>query len=172
MAQISITEKLCRNCDTIKPISEFSKKRGNVSKPARHCWDCRRVRYAKRQSEDSQSERSQAVRFKAYLRRRYGITIEQYETILRNQRGVCAICLRANRNDIKLAIDHDHVTGHVRGLLCIPCNTMLGWLSDSPVLLRRAVKYLRAAADSADASPKDTEPQTLASSLPTQMAML
>ena len=64
---------------------------------------------------------------------RYGITLDQCKAILKAQHGVCAICNRPEskkRRDgsvFDLAIDHDHKTGKVRGLLCARCNSMLGW---------------------------------------------
>lgn len=67
--------------------------------------------------------------------RLYGITQEQYEDLLRQQDGVCAICKKLNVHKHHLSgevprlfIDHDHLTGRVRGLLCMGCNSKLGWL--------------------------------------------
>ena len=75
---------------------------------------------------------------------KYGITKEQYLTMYQQQNGLCAICLgpcRDSRNR-SMAVDHCHVTGRIRGLLCSPCNTAIGMLQDSPVMLRRAADYL------------------------------
>ena len=77
----------------------------------------------------------------------YGITIEQYESMLMQQNNVCAICLRAetatNRGKVKrLAVDHCHTTGKVRGLLCHNCNTTLGKYEDKPELIKRFIEYL------------------------------
>jgi hypothetical protein len=71
----------------------------------------------------------------------YGISLEEYNKMLSAQGGSCAICscvpgLR------RLAVDHNHSTGKVRGLLCGPCNRALGILSDDPALLRAASDYL------------------------------
>lgn len=71
----------------------------------------------------------------------YGITLEQYATILKRQRGHCALCLR-RPGKRWLCIDHDHQTGRVRGLLCLQHNTALGTLGDSIAGLRRAIRYL------------------------------
>ena len=59
------------------------------------------------------------------LRRYYGITIADYNAMLEEQRGCCALCGKPVGE--KLAVDHDHTTGRVRGLLCILCNSLLGW---------------------------------------------
>ena len=70
---------------------------------------------------------------------KYGITQEFYNTLMVSQRHVCAIC----ENSAKLVIDHDHITGKVRGLLCNSCNTGIGFLGDSPKRLKKAITYLR-----------------------------
>lgn len=73
------------------------------------------------------------VRLKAYERKgrlkKYGLSEEDYERLLAEQGGVCAICEEPPSGRWKrLAVDHDHETGEVRGLLCITCNTLLGRL--------------------------------------------
>ena len=76
--------------------------------------------------------------------RERGITMADYEQRLKDQDGVCAICHQPQRDRRKkyLAIDHCHTNGHVRGLLCTQCNTMLGNARDNPELLRNAALYL------------------------------
>jgi hypothetical protein len=78
------------------------------------------------------------------LKRTYGITIEQYDEILKAQNGVCAVCRKsASRVTSKhLFVDHDHKTGKVRGLLCGNCNSLLGHAKDSLVILKDAIHYL------------------------------
>jgi hypothetical protein len=83
---------------------------------------------------------------KAERRRRYGLTPEQYEARLAAQGGGCAICGTTEpggRGRGTFYVDHNHATGQVRGLLCSPCNLMLGHASDNPARLLRAVAYLR-----------------------------
>lgn len=58
------------------------------------------------------------------------------------QGGVCAICGGTNPSGHRLAVDHDHETRRVRGLLCHACNAGIGKLRDSPDLLRKAIDYL------------------------------
>ena len=70
---------------------------------------------------------------------------EQYYTyneMLVQQDGVCKICKQKEKHDKLLAVDHDHSTGEVRGLLCNKCNKGIGFFSDSEILLRNAIKYL------------------------------
>lgn len=79
----------------------------------------------------------------AYLRRTYGIGCADYEAMLEKQGGKCAICLCRPRTKL-LAVDHDHITGALRGLLCLRCNKyLLGGCQEDISILLRAVDYLR-----------------------------
>ena len=74
------------------------------------------------------------------LRKKYGIGLHQYQSVLIEQNGRCCIC---NKEDWRnLAVDHNHATGVVRGLLCSTCNTGLGQFQDSVDLLNKAIEYL------------------------------
>jgi hypothetical protein len=73
---------------------------------------------------------------------RYGLTKEQYEALYKAQGGVCYICRRATGRRKKLAVDHDHASGFVRGLLCSPCNGMLAHARDNVEMFHRAASYL------------------------------
>jgi hypothetical protein len=79
---------------------------------------------------------------KSYLKRKYGITIEEYDTMLAAQHGGCAICGRPPRSDISLHVDHDHETGRIRGILCFSHNNALADFGDDPALLAKAIAYL------------------------------
>lgn len=76
--------------------------------------------------------------------KQYGLTPETYEEMRVSQGGVCAICRKAQTGKIGLVVDHDHVTGRVRGLLCTNCNTGLGKFGDSLLTLESACAYLKA----------------------------
>ena len=75
------------------------------------------------------------------LKRRYNITLEEYNILFEKQNGKCAICNKKQINK-QLAVDHDHNTGKVRGLLCQNCNTGIGKFKDNPKLLLKAKAYL------------------------------
>lgn len=77
--------------------------------------------------------------FKYFLKKQYGITPEQYATILYKQDGKCAIC---KTNRAKMCVDHCHTTGVVRGILCTKCNLGIGLLCDNEIYLYSAIKYL------------------------------
>jgi hypothetical protein len=87
-------------------------------------------------------------RYKAQTRhqnlRRYGITAQEYDDLLTAQSGVCAICGHSERyrDRQRLAVDHCHTTGRVRGLLCSACNKGIGCFEDDPAILERAIDYL------------------------------
>jgi len=83
-------------------------------------------------SEESRDDR---------LRRQYAITEETYAAIFKKQDGRCAIC-RCQQHYQRLAVDHDHKTGMVRGLLCVHCNRGLGRFFDSSLRLRNAAAYI------------------------------
>lgn len=75
---------------------------------------------------------------------KYDMTPTAYRRFWRAQAGTCAICRkpeRTERNRI-LAIDHDHVSGHVRGLLCSHCNRAVGLFEDDPLVIKRAAEYV------------------------------
>jgi hypothetical protein len=74
---------------------------------------------------------------KRALRRRYGMTAEEYDTMAAKQNHVCAICEKQR----KLVVDHCHTTGAIRGLLCHACNNALH-IIDSETLYNAALKYI------------------------------
>lgn len=76
------------------------------------------------------------------LIRKFGITLKQYHEMSEAQGGVCAICRKANSDGRLFAVDHDHKTQEVRGLLCGNCNRGIGNLHDSIEVLQAAISYL------------------------------
>ena len=78
------------------------------------------------------------------LMHRYGITVDEYDSMYEEQQGRCAICIADIEQVSKSThVDHDHATLEVRGLLCQQCNVMLGHSRDIPEVLERAADYLR-----------------------------
>lgn len=78
-----------------------------------------------------------------HLRRTYGISLEQYNSLLKKQKYRCAVCKRHESEfKTKLAVDHDHKTGEIFGLLCTHCNRyVIGRIRD-PALFKNAARYL------------------------------
>lgn len=94
-----------------------------------------------RERKAANPERQRAAK----LKERYGMTLEDYDTMLSNQAGGCAICaspVPKRKGSTRLVVDHCHKTGVVRGLLCYRCNVGLGNFEDDPVLVLKALKYL------------------------------
>lgn len=101
--------------------------------------------HSKRRADDPDMHREY------HFRRQYGITVSDYDAMLRAQNDQCAICGAKESRFWKkgvspvprlLAVDHDHVTGAVRGLLCGDCNVGMGAFRDDPFLVMRAAQYL------------------------------
>lgn len=100
--------------------------------------------YVKRLETDPKKIKSQ--RFKYYIKSKFGITIDEYQRLLENQNGQCAICgykepQGATRHD-RLYVDHNHDSGAIRGLLCMHCNAGIGHFKENLTILKNAIQYL------------------------------
>lgn len=120
------SKKACKDCKSTTRV---------LNCPGPRCATCWRAVVA---------ERKEAAHGR-YVDRTYDISAEEYKILYEAQGGRCAICRRATGATRKLAVDHDHKTGKVRGLLCKPCNRYgLGFFArDNPEVLERAAAYLR-----------------------------
>jgi hypothetical protein len=76
-----------------------------------------------------------------FLLKTYGINLDAYNELKEAQSNKCAIC-KAEPTQRELAIDHDHKTGKIRGLLCLNCNVGISYFKDNPFLLQQAISYL------------------------------
>jgi len=74
---------------------------------------------------------------------KFGISIEEYQDIYDKQNGSCAICNNVCVTGRRLAVDHDHTTNKVRGLLCGKCNMAIGLMRDDIYLLKKSIIYLQ-----------------------------
>lgn len=74
---------------------------------------------------------------------KYGLSKEEYDDLFIKQNNKCAICGREFNETLKAFVDHCHITGKVRGLLCTNCNTLLGMAKDSIETLKTAIEYLQ-----------------------------
>lgn len=84
----------------------------------------------------------------SHLWQKYGLTLEEYEKLQLEQNGLCAICKKLETRKFKgkiakLSVDHDHITGKYRGLLCNACNTGLGKFQDNILVLEATIEYLK-----------------------------
>lgn len=82
------------------------------------------------------------------LKRLFGISLADYNEMFTSQNGLCAGCYR-HQSTLKnsLAVDHDHITGEIRGLLCFRCNSTLGMVHDSTAVLEGLIRYLNVRPD-------------------------
>ena len=78
------------------------------------------------------------------FRQKYGITLADYDTMFESQGGVCAICFQPPTGGRRMAVDHNHETGKIRGLLCHRCNLAIGNLRDDPEVIASAFAYVEA----------------------------
>lgn len=130
-------ELICPGCKKSKPKNQFDRNRSSSTGRSTYCKSCS----AKRRKETYNRDGGASWRDYRY-RKLYGITFEQYSRILKRQRGVCAICKRKVKTR-KLALDHCHKTGKVRGVLCTRCNSMIAFAEDNPLILESAIRYLQ-----------------------------
>jgi hypothetical protein len=79
-----------------------------------------------------------------YYRRTFGITADDFDRMLAEQSGACAICGERPEVEARMHVDHEHATGRIRGILCSRCNHAIGLLREDVALFERAVRYLRA----------------------------
>lgn len=129
--------RTCRSCSkkatTEEELSLFKKSSSHKSGRTTICKECHSIacRPSKEQTRNSN------------LKRHYGITLDDYDSLLEKQEYKCAICGTDTPNGMgRFHVDHNHATGEVRGLLCHGCNTALGGFKDSPDLLLKARDYL------------------------------
>jgi len=144
----------CVRCTEVKPADEFDSLPAKRNGLSSHCKECRRALDRARPRNRQEWWRKQSKeRLQRYrLKRDFNLTLEEYVAMREAQGGLCAICGQPERPIKKrhgvvlvqyLSVDHDHITGEIRGLLCDRCNRVLGWAQDQPALLERAAAYLR-----------------------------
>src|SRR5688572_4533064 len=119
--------KVCSKCKQEKPDNRFYRST---------CKDCRAKDQRLYNKKDP--EKTRKLRRSSYLRYSYGLSQDDVDALLESQNGKCMGCGR-NPTDI----DHDHLTGKVRGMLCRSCNLILGHVKDDPIVLEALARYLR-----------------------------
>lgn len=95
----------------------------------------------KKRWNQANADRTRLYAFRGVLKK-HNMSMEDYERILVEQGGVCAICRQDCKVRTRLVIDHSHSTGKVRGLLCNGRNVAIGHLKEDPQIFQRAVEYL------------------------------
>jgi len=127
------------NPEKAKEISRLSKERRRKDPKVAQAISEYQARYRRTNAETLRHKERE---------RKFGITRKEYAELYHSQNGVCAICHQpetATRKGVvkALAVDHDHKTGKIRGLLCSDCNTGIGKLKDDPKIFESAIRYLQ-----------------------------
>ncbi len=133
--QVTAPLQRCKVCNVDKPISAFEGWRHNRPRS-----NCRKCIYERKRQDPSWPARRLAI-IRKY---KYGITPEQFEWLMNRQNKRCAICIEPliTSDKRRVALDHNHNTGVVRGILCYGCNWGLGHFRDDPQRIRHAIRYL------------------------------
>jgi hypothetical protein len=163
-------EKCCTFCRKVKPLNDYHASINTADGRQARCRVCKlndnRAWREANKGKVSQCKRNYAVRNWAAIRKRqkeymstrkveaaeyrrrwnlskrYGITVDRFTEMLDSQGGACAVCGKTQGRQV---VDHDHVTGKVRGILCVRCNVSIGGLGDNAEGLMRAICYLEKA---------------------------
>lgn len=113
----------CTRCLTKKDENQFHQSANNPTRKITHCKEC-------------EADKKLLLRYK--------ISMEEYQSLLKSQNHKCKICQRTEvQVGKRLAVDHCHSTGQIRGLLCSKCNQAVGLLNDDPNLGDNLSRYLR-----------------------------
>lgn len=155
------TNKVCSTCKRNLHESMFNKESRRPDGLSIYCKEClsmySRNRYRKpeakakiKEKNSKWRERNPDADAEKNLKKKYGITLQQYNEMLLLQNGVCAICGQKEKvrrqkkaaGPERLAVDHCHESGRVRGLLCFKCNTAIGSLGDTEEMVQRVISYL------------------------------
>ena len=142
--------KTCNGCKNELPLERFSRRLNGYQHLCKPCQSVYQKNYVRRNDPKARALANRKWR----LMKEFGITVEQYDAMLAEQNGVCAVCKQPEslihhltQKPSPLSIDHCHSSGKVRQLLCNRCNTTLGKVADNPDLLEKLAAYLRRHSD-------------------------
>jgi len=141
--------KICSKCKVEQPLTEYHKSsihKGGHNPQCRTCFNKTRRENrdpvkAAAHAKDWYARNKYRVREKQ-IRVKYGLTMEQYSLMVEDQQNKCKICEKDMNGVREPAIDHCHITGSVRDLLCANCNAALGLLQDDPEIIQNAARYV------------------------------
>lgn len=138
--------KRCARCRVSQAVDQFGKANDRPDGRHPYCRSCRRAEYQANRERYRVKNAEAYKRTRAYhldyrLRKSYGLSSAERDAMVVRQGGACASC--GDVPTSTLNVDHDHVTGQVRDLLCARCNTALGLLLESPGRIEALARYLR-----------------------------
>ena len=138
--------KTCSHCKVEKPLDEFYTHANKAGGKTSWCKKCMAQVTTEKRKDPVQKELWKEYGRRSRLKKAYGITANEYDAMVVLQNGGCAICgstkVGGRGLNSRLAVDHDHITGRVRGLLCTSCNNGLGRFKDNPEFLQKGIDYL------------------------------
>jgi hypothetical protein len=130
----------CLCCREVLPMNMFI---SGIVKARKYSY-CSKCRNAKNDERRRKNGSEQTRRRRKNLMQRFKMSVEDYASMLESQDNKCSICGKEYISGSKrFAVDHDHSTGLVRGILCSRCNTAIGQFEDNVVLLEGAISYLK-----------------------------
>lgn len=140
--------KRCTGCNTEKDIESFSpngKTRKGTQKYRSQCKECESSRQDSIRASTPNTSRYSKSRRKGYqLKRSFGMTYDEWVSLMDSRGWACEICSRTVETSGRtLAVDHDHTSGEIRGVLCQRCNCAIGLLSENPEHIANAINYLK-----------------------------
>lgn len=137
---ITFGQKYCPMCEKDLPIGLFGKDKRATTGLNTYCKKCRVEDLNRWRKNNPAKDRELKRRVK--LASAYKMTPEDYESRLQLQSGKCAICKGGPEPRVNFDVDHNHATGHIRGLLCRRCNLALGLFGDDTTAAKRLIGYL------------------------------
>lgn len=136
-------KKQCSKCKETKLVKHFHNNKSTKDGKSGYCKECRKIVTPEQRERDNRKRREEQ-RPRKYVLKKFNMTIEDYETLLIEQNGCCAICNRHHSEFTRrMPLDHDHTTNAVRGILCDTCNLGLGIFNDDINQLKKLLTYLK-----------------------------
>lgn len=139
--------KQCTKCQSIKPTTQFGNKSwinadgSKTSVKKSHCRQCVNEENLKRYHNNTSTRDAHSRAAHKHRVKSYGLTVEDYQQMWDSCGGVCEICGSASER--RLCVDHNHITGKVRGLLCSKCNSAIGFVKEDLSLVEKLIDYLK-----------------------------
>ena len=153
--------KKCNKCGEEKmahpDFFPIAKNKNGSWRPGAVCRKCESAYTVQRCKDVQQHKKPHVIAYKkeydkknfnkhknGYLKKMHGITLDEFNEMLKSQDGKCAICGDLSKEDERhFAVDHNHETGENRGILCHKCNMAVGLFKDDPALFQSAITYLK-----------------------------
>lgn len=153
--QVFVESKVCKMCNIEHPLSFYHRRKSSSDGFRHECKSCISIYHRQRrngpkrdeilQKKKEYAQNNPEVKRNSWYKHKYGITLEDYNSMLKLQKGGCAICkseVPLSTQHKHLYVDHNHTTGKVRGILCHPCNRTIGSALEDLGRLKGCIDYL------------------------------